>query len=467
MAQLPGDAEILIADDDRSVLESLRVILEAEGIERIHTAECGRGAWEILQRQAIDVALLDLMFEDLTGLEILQKAQAQGIGSEIILITGQGSIETAVEAMRRGAYDYLTKPVSSRDLVRIISHALERRALVRRTRALETQLATLSRYQDLIGKSAPMQQLFSTLAAVAPTDAAVLITGESGTGKELVARALHNESPRAQKPFVAVNCAALPAQILESELFGHVRGAFTGALRDRAGYFEQADGGTLFLDEITEMPFELQAKLLRVLESQRFRRVGGQKDLQVDVRILAATNQDPKSAVAEKRLREDLYYRLAVIEIELPPLRERREDIPLIAQAFVQQFSEAVGKPVKQISPAALQRLLDYHWPGNVRELRNAIERAVVLCTGETLLPEHLPLALQPQQVEAAARPIAAEDDLLLIPVGTPVAEMEKALILKTLKKAGNNKTRAAQILGISLKTLHNKLARYRNTHDM
>ncbi|MDQ7064806.1 MAG: sigma-54 dependent transcriptional regulator [candidate division KSB1 bacterium] len=454
---------ILIADDDASVRESLKIILQEQGNFDIVLAETGRHAWEQLQSRRIDVALLDLMFDDLSGLDILSLAQEQRLDTEIILITGRGTIETAVEAMRRGAFDYLTKPVDGQEIQRVLKHALEKRALVDRTRSLETQLAGLSRYEGLLGKSAAMQQLYRTLESVAPTDASVFITGESGTGKELVARAIHNKSRRVRGPFVAVNCAALPANILESELFGHVRGAFTGAIRDRTGYFEQADGGTLFLDEIAEMPIELQAKLLRVLETQSFRRVGGQKDTCVDVRIIAATNQPARAAIDERRLREDLYYRLAVIEIELPPLRQRREDIPIIAQAFLTTFAEAVNKPIRSISTPAMQRLLNYPWPGNVRELRNAIERAVILCHSEQIEPDDLPPALNPAGAPVPAPQPDGGDDLLVVPLGTPLADVEKQLILRTLKKWQNNKTHTARVLGISLKTLHNKLARYQN----
>ncbi len=452
---------ILIADDDPSVCEALEMILQEQGNYHIVTATSGREAWKKLQDHAIDVALLDLMFEDLSGLDILSRAQKNHLSTEIILITGKGSIETAVEAMRLGAFDYLTKPVDDQEIMRVLKHALEKRALVDRNRALETQLAGLSRYEGLLGKSPVMQQLYRTLDAVAPTDASVFITGESGTGKELTAQAIHNKSRRAQKPFVAVNCAALPANILESELFGHVRGAFTGAIRDRAGYFEQADGGTLFLDEITEMPIELQAKLLRVLETRAFRRVGGQKEMQVDVRIIAATNQPAAAAIEERRLREDLYYRLAVIEIELPPLRRRREDIPIMAQAFLKTFSEVLNKPVESISARAMQRLMEYTWPGNVRELRNAIERAVILCRSNQIELEDLPPSLQPDEKSVSAPAASDHDDFLMVPLGTPLAEVERQVILRTLQKWKNNKTHTARVLGISLKTLHNKLSRY------
>lgn len=453
-------ARVLIADDDPSVLSALETILEAEGGYQLVLVENGKTAFERLQEQSFDAALIDLSFEDMHGLEILLQAKKQGVETEIILITGRGSIGTAVEAMRRGAYDYLTKPVESRELLRILQHAVEKYRLQRSNRAMQQRLATLSSYEGLIGKSAAMQKVYELIEAAAPADISVLITGESGTGKELVARALHNQSKRQNGPFLAINCAALPATILETELFGHVKGAFTGAGRDKAGYFEQADGGTLFLDELADMPFDLQAKLLRVLETHSFRRVGGRKEITVDMRILAATNRNPEEAVASGRLRDDLYFRLAVMEINTPPLRERTEDIPLLAQDFLRRFSASSGKNITRIAEKTMHILMAHAWPGNVRELRNAIERAVVLCRGTEILPEHLPPRLARQQ--AAASPAPDGGEALHIPIGTPVAQAEKHLILRTLASCKNNKTRAAEILGVSLKTLHNKLGRYR-----
>lgn len=458
---MSAPTRVLIADDDESVLQGLSTILDAGGEYQIRTAASGRQAWELLRTGEIDVALVDLMFEDVNGIALLERVRAQGLDTEIILITGHGSIDTAVEAMRKGAYDYLTKPVEAREVQRVLAHAAEKLRLAREKRGLQQQLSFLSPFRDLIGKSRPMQEVFKTIRAVAPTDASVLITGESGTGKELVARAIHAESRRAHGPFIAINCAALPATILESELFGHVRGAFTGAHRDHTGVFEQAHGGTLLLDEITELPVELQAKLLRVLETRGFRRVGGQREIQVDVRVLAATNREPRRAIETNRLREDLYYRLAVMEIRLPALRERREDIPLLAMAFLQQVSETLRRTFSGFEPEALQALIQYPWPGNVRELRNAVERAAILAPGPSIRLQDLPETLRSS---VPALPVDADHDLI-IPVGTPVQEAERWLILKTLEACNNNKTRAARLLGISLKTLHNKLARYREGH--
>jgi len=462
MSQQKKPAHILIADDDESVLFALETILHEERYG-VTTVPSGREAWDQLRDNAYDIALVDLTLEDLDGLAILQQAHQQHLDVEIILITGHGSIDTAVQAMRMGAYDYLTKPVDGKELLRIIEHALERRNLLRENRSLQERLASLSRYEGLIGKSPQMQALYKTLDAVAPTGASVLIVGESGTGKELVARAIHSKSNRAEGPFLAINCAALPANILESELFGHEKGAFTGATRDKLGFFEQADGGTLFLDELAEMPYELQAKLLRVLETQSFRRVGGSREIQVDVRVLAATNANPEEAVRDKKLRDDLYFRLAVLEIETPPLRERPEDIPLMANEFLSRFAGAANKKLAGFADAAMDILMHHSWPGNVRELRNAIERAVILCQGNTITPSDLPARML-QQASRNQPPakVATEGDAVVAPIGTKVADMEKELILRTLEKLGNNKTRAAQVLGISLKTLHNKLGRYR-----
>lgn len=453
---------VLICDDDESVLDALETILTEKGDYAVTTTKTGQGGLTALQRGGFDVALIDLTLTDLDGLAILRQVRDQGVLTEIILVTGHGSIGTAVEAMRLGAYDYLTKPVDSKDLLRIVGHALERSRLVQTNLDLQKQLNSLTRYGDLIGKSSAMQELFRTIEAVAGSDASVLITGESGTGKELVAHAIHKGSERHKGPFVALNCAALPSNILESELFGHEKGAFTGAIKEKTGYFVQADGGTLFLDEITEMPYELQAKLLRALETQSFRPVGGSRDVSVDVRVLAATNRDPRDAVAEKKLREDVYYRLAVIEIELPALRARTEDIPLLAKDFLQRFAGAANKSISNFSPEAMQALLTYNWPGNVRELRNAIERAVILCRNDQVQLADLPARLRSDtSLSGAAAPGGEAAGVVAVSVGTTVAEMERLLILRTLESCNNNKTHAARMLGVSLKTLHNKLGRY------
>lgn len=466
MAKTQQGTRILIADDDLSVCVALETILEEENNYIPEIVHSGKEAEILLLSERFDVALIDLTLEDHNGLEILRTARQAELPTEIILVTGHGSIDTAVEAMRLGAYDYLTKPVDSKDLLRIVKHAVEKANLLEQNRTLQNQLKSLTRYQDLIGKSNVMQELFQTLEAVAGSDASVLITGESGTGKELVARAIHQRSERRDGPFIAVNCAALPGNILESELFGHEKGAFTGAIKDKAGYFEQADKGTLFLDELTEMPYDVQAKLLRALETQTFRRVGGTRDIKVDVRVLAASNRQVHEAVAEKQLREDVFYRLAVVEIDLPPLRERVEDIPLMASDFLRRFASANNKTIRRFTPEAMEVMLNYPWPGNVRELRNAIERAVILCKADEIqvndLPPRIRGAVESNNTSASGHAAAViPANLVAVPLGTTVEEMERQLILRTLEMQGNNKTRAAEVLGISLKTLHNKLNRY------
>lgn len=460
---MPGKAKarILIADDEVSVLLALETILGDKQKYTVETVDSGNKAYDLLRRKVFEVALVDLTLEDLDGLALLRKVRDDAIPTEIVLVTGHGSIDSAVEAMRLGAYDYLTKPVDRKDLLRVVGHALERARLVQKNRDLQNQLNTLTRYQNLIGKSQPMQHLFQTIEAAAASDASILLLGESGTGKELVAHAIHKRSERCNAPFIALNCAALPSNILESELFGHEKGAFTGAIKDKAGYFEQAHGGTLFLDELTEMPYEIQAKLLRALETHSFRRVGGTRDITVDVRVLAASNRDVQDAIQKRALREDVYYRLAVLEIELPPLRERTEDIPLLAGDFLQRFSRAAGKAISGFSAGAMKILLNHGWPGNVRELRNAIERAVILCRSDKIDVLDLPPRLQAGQGPAAIDPDSIPENVVAVPLGTTVAEMERRLILRTLEVNNNNKTRAAEVLGVSLKTLHNKLGRY------
>jgi DNA-binding NtrC family response regulator len=446
--------KILLVDDDPGVLTALQTLLEER--YTILTAESGTAAWQILQDEDAAVAVVDLALPDLNGIELLRRMRESDMATELIMVTGHGTIDSAVEAMRIGAYDYLTKPVDGSRLKQIIAKAIEKNALTVSNRALETQLRELTRYEELIGQSEPMREIYKLIEAVAKSDTTILITGESGTGKELVARAVHRRSNRSKNPFLAVNCSALPAEILENELFGHEKGAFTGALAEKPGCFEQADGGTIFFDEIGEMPYELQAKLLRVLEEKKFRRLGGRKEIAVDVRVISATNRDARRAVKEKALREDLFYRLAVIEIELPPLRERLGDLTLLAQDFLRRHVEKAGKKITGFSREALELLSRHPWPGNVRELRNVIERAVLLCAGRQIAASDLPKHLFDQDDAGEIR----------IPIGTTMDDAESRIILRTLAAQNNNKTRAAEVLGISLKTLHNKLARYRQQNE-
>ncbi|NUO78707.1 sigma-54-dependent Fis family transcriptional regulator [candidate division KSB1 bacterium] len=450
-SDLPNQLEkILIADDEPSVLLALKTLLgEAY---HLYTVESGEQAWRILQEEDIAVALLDLNLPEPDGLALLARIREHEMGVEVIMITGDVSITKAVEAMRLGAYDYLPKPVETERLEQMLAKAAEKHRLWISNRAMQRQLDELTRYEELLGQSEAMREVYRLIEAVAKSDTTVLITGASGTGKELVARAIHQRSNRRDQAFVAMNCSALPADILENELFGHEKGAFTGALTEKPGCFELADRGTLFFDEIGEMPFELQAKLLRALEERKFRRLGGRKEISVDVRIISATNRDVREAVREKTLREDLFYRLAVVEVELPPLRERLGDLALLVENFIKHYSEKSGKKITGIARAAFEILLRHTWPGNVRELRNVIERAVILCSGRQITPADLPKHLVKQE----------SSNELSISIGTTVEEAERQLILRTLEAHNNNKTHAAETLGISLKTLHNKLERFR-----
>jgi len=443
--------KILIADDEPSVLLALKTLLRED--YELFLTESGEKAWAILQAEEIDLALLDLHLPDLDGLALLTRMREHEMDAEVIMITGdKESVNEAVAAMRLGAYDYLTKPLDAERIEQVVAKAAEKHRLWISNRALRRQVEELTRYEELLGQSEAMREVYRLIEAVAKSDSTILITGESGTGKELVARAIHRRSARREQAFVAMNCSALPAEILENELFGHEKGAFTGALTEKPGCFELADNGTLFFDEIGEMPFELQSKLLRALEERKFRRLGGRKEISVDVRIISATNRDVRAAVREKTLREDLFYRLAVVEVELPPLRERLSDLSLLVENFIKHYSEKSGKKITGIARAAFEILLRHTWPGNVRELRNVIERAVILCVSRQITSADLPKYLLKQE----------SGNVLTLPLGTTVEEAERLLILRTLEAHNNNKTHAAETLGISLKTLHNKLERYR-----
>jgi DNA-binding NtrC family response regulator len=370
----------------------------------------------------------------------------------VVLLTGRGTIQTAVQAIKEGAYDFIEKPLEIPRLRIVLERALEKKETMREVQLLRRRIAALAPGTDMIGTGPSMQKVFELVNKVAPSNASVVIGGQSGTGKEVVARAIHNLSPRKDKPFVALNCSAIPATLIESELFGYERGAFTGADQRRMGNFELAHNGTLFLDEIGELPLELQAKFLRVLEDRRFRRLGGRAEVEVDVRVICATNRDLKEEIRRGRFREDLFFRLHVFTIMLPPLRERREDIPLLVHHFIEKFNAETGKRVQGLSPAALSTLQGYAWPGNIRELRNTLERAMILVDGDVIGEEHLPPDLQSSRPEAA---------MLRVPLGLPMDKVEKEYILASLQKNGGNKARTAEVLGISEKTLYNKLNRY------
>jgi DNA-binding NtrC family response regulator len=396
----------------------------------------------------------DLVMPRLGGLELLRALKDQLSDLAIVLLTAQGTVESAVQAIKEGAYDYLTKPVDPQRLRILLEKVVERQETLREVKVLRRQLRDQGSFGRIIGNSPGIRAVYRGIEQAAPTSASVLISGESGTGKELVAQTIHDLSPRAGFPYVGINCAAIPETLLESEIFGHEKGAFTGAQDRRLGCFELAHRGTLFLDEIAEMVPTIQVKLLRVLQERTFRRLGGRQEQSVDVRVIAATNLDPAEAVRKGKLRDDLYYRLNVFSIELPPLRQRREDVPLLVQSFLGEFNARNNKAVRALSPDAMRLLEQYSWPGNIRELRNVIERATILADGEFIEPRHLP----PTVVSTGETSVPT---VTLAP-GTTVDEAEKRLILLTLEHTRQNKTRAAEILGISLKTLHNKLNRLR-----
>ena len=442
---------ILVVDDEAAMREVLEMRLRKWGYE-VRLAETGAQALEMAAAEAPDAVISDVVLPDQSGLDLVGGLRRIDPERPVILITAYGTIDVAVEAMKQGALDFLTKPLDYDKLAATLEAAtgeIERRA---EARDLEARLAGRSGFMGMIGASPAMLQLYELLRVLAQNDASVLLTGESGTGKELAARSIHDLSRRVNGPFVAVNSAAIPEGLTESELLGHEKGAFTGAVGRRPGFFEQAHEGTLFLDEISEMPALLQVKLLRVLEDGRVRRVGGAKERQVDVRVLAATNLDPAEAIAGKRLRQDLYYRLNVFTVALPPLRERAEDVRLLAQHFIHRFNDKHGATVRGASPGVLERLGAFRWPGNVRELRNVVERAVILAREGWIERVHLPPYL---------RRAATSGGGITVPAGVTAAEAEKILILETLKRLDNNKSRAARELGLDVKTIRSKLKTY------
>jgi len=445
---------VLIVEDDPAARVGLEQLVKSWGF-LAEAASDGEEALEKVTSFRPAIVITDLVMPRMDGLTLLRTLQQQGADVTTLLLTAQGTVDTAVEAMKDGAYDYLTKPVDIQRLKILLDKIVERLETMREVKSLRRQLREHGTFGPLIGNSPEMRKIYQIVEQAAPTGASVLITGESGTGKELVAQTIHQLSPRAQHPFVAINCAAIPETLLESEIFGHEKGAFTGAADRRQGCFELADRGTLFLDEIGEMTATTQVKLLRVLQERKFRRLGGRNEQSVDVRVIAATNIDPAEAVKAGKLREDLYYRLNVFAFRLPPLRERKEDLPLLVQSFINEFNQRNQKNVVGVDHQAMRMLEHYAWPGNVRELRNVIERATILCAGQFIESKHLPPVL------AEEPPPEHQPQLALAP-GTTVEEAERRLILMTLEHTRDNKTRAAEILGISLKTLHNKLNKLR-----
>ncbi len=443
---------VLVVDDEEANRAALDRILQREGHEVLHAAD-GREALQVLRETPPDLMLTDLKMPGMSGLELMRAARTVDPDLEVIVMTAFGTVETAVEAMKEGAWDFVTKPLRRSDIVRAARKALEKRNLVTENRALRDELAR-AYPEDVIGRSAPMRRILEEARQVADSVASIFIAGESGTGKGMLARYIHKASPRRDKRLVTVNCAALPETLLESELFGHEAGSFTGAQGKREGRFDLARGGTLFLDEVTEMSPQVQVKLLRVLQDGEYERVGGTRTLQADVRVIAATNRDPEKAIADGALRADLFYRLNVIRIDLPPLRERREDVPLLAQHFLSIYAQRNRRAVQAISPEAVQALQAWDWPGNVRELENAIERAVVLTRDEVMGLESLPPAIRQR---------SAAPGSLTFAVGTPLKTVERAMIEATMDSVDGDKALAAQLLGITARTIYRREAEWRD----
>jgi DNA-binding NtrC family response regulator len=464
---MQNPVKVLIVEDEPHALMGLAELISGWGY-RTETARDGIEGWEKVLAWEPAIVVTDLKMPRLDGLQLLAKMSEESStingNVAVVLLTAQGSIQVAVDAMKLGAYDFLQKPVDAARLRTILANATRQRDTAIELEVARRRLRETGVLGSMVGTSRAMQDIFALIEQIAPSNVSVLITGESGTGKELVARTLHDLSPRKPRPFVAVNCAAIPETLIESELFGHEKGSFTGAVERRAGCFELATGGTLLLDELGEMPAATQAKLLRVLEERKLRRIGGRTEQDVDVRVLAATNRDPAEAIARGELRSDLFYRLNVFHIDLPPLREHLDDLPAMAEAMIGEMNQKHGKKVSGVGQSILDRMMTYDWPGNARELRNTIERAVVLCPdGAPLDAAHLPPAFGKAQSQSAP---VFDANIVAVRVGTTVDEAERLLILRTLESTGQNKTRAAEILGVSLKTLHNKLKEYNHSRE-
>lgn len=440
--------KILVVDDEAAMREVLEMRLQEWGFEVCLAAD-GREGEQLAESFDPDLVISDVVMPQVSGMELLRLLKAGDPHRPIILVTAQASIDLAVDAMKQGAQDFVTKPIDYGKLKMILDQTEKEVDLRRESRRLVSQLQHGAGFGDFIGTSKLMREVYELIASISRSDAFAIITGESGTGKELAARTIHDLSQRSKGPFIAINAAAIPENLMESEIFGHERGSFTGATGVRTGCFELANRGTLFLDEIAEMPLALQPKLLRVLEDQRVRRVGGSQEFLVDVRVLAATNRDPRAAVENGRLREDLFYRLNVFTVALPPLRDHKTDIPLLVQAFISEFNTKHKLQVESCKNEALELLKAYAWPGNIRELRNIMERAVILAKGPWIEPSHLPAYVQSSPVK------------IVLPAGVTAAEAEKELILRTLRQTGNNKAEAARQLGLDVKTIRNKLKTY------
>lgn len=443
---------ILVVEDEKAARQALVTGLSTEGHHVLDASDGEKGLRMAIEGD-IDVVVSDMKMPAMSGIELLEKLKKEKPAVEVIMVTAFGTVETAVEAMKKGAYDFIQKPIDLNETRELVKKALEKRELVRENIALKEQLRDKYKFDNIIGNSPKISEIFQVISQVAPTQATVLVTGESGTGKELIANAIHYNSPRANKPFVKVNCSSLSETLLESELFGHEKGSFTGAVSQRKGRFEIADGGTIFLDEIGTLSPTVQVKLLRVLQEKEFERVGGNKSIKVDVRLVVATNTDLKQLVEEGKFREDLYYRVHVVKIDVPPLRERREDIPLLIDHFVRKYSRKNDRNISGIAEDTMAVLKAYDYPGNVRELENIIENAVVLAQSDKLTTGQLPQGLQTY---------VGSPETISIPIGTTLKDIEKEIIKATLVKTGNNKTRTAGILGIGVRTLHRKMEEYR-----
>jgi DNA-binding NtrC family response regulator len=452
-----ANAKILIADDEAAITTGLSAILADEGYV-VDVVGDGQKALERLSEDGYGVALADLKMPKLDGLSLLRELQQRKIPTECIIITGQATVDSAVQAMQQGAYDYIEKPLNADKLNRLkalIPKALEKFNVQQKNRELTSRLEGLTHYGELTGQSESMRGVYQIIDAVAPSNASVLILGESGTGKELVARALHSKSERAKGPFFALNCAALPKEILENELFGHEKGAFTGSTNEKPGAFEMSSGGTIFLDEVAEMSPDIQVKLLRALETRQVRRLGGRKEITVDIRIVAATNKELQRAIADNELREDLYYRLAVVEISLPPLRERMDDIQLLANEFLARYAGQNGKQLTDFETSAWDWILGYHWPGNVRELKNAVERAVIMSRGPKItladiMPRHL-------------RGVSTVPASVTIPVGATMSDARRQLVLRTFASTAGDVERTAKMLGVSVEDVRRDMQSFVN----
>ena len=450
-----ANTKVLIVDDEGGMRHMLSVLLEREGYQ-IDTAQNGREGLDKVRHNDYDLVLCDIRMPEMDGLTFLESTKSLNKQLPVIMMSAFGNVDTAIEAMKTGAYDYVSKPFKAEEILIRLQRLTDQETLMFENQSLKRVLHQEPSFSNIIARSPRMLDIFDTIRKIADYKTTVLITGESGSGKELIARAIHFNSPRSNKPFIAINCSAIPETLLESELFGYVKGSFTGANKDKKGLFEEASGGTLFLDEVGDLPLSLQVKLLRAIQEEEIRRVGDTKTMKIDVRLITATLKNLGEEIKKGGFREDLYYRLNVLPIHLPPLRERKEDIPLLADTFLSRFSKEMDKKVKKLSPEALQALTDYSWPGNVRELENTIERAMVLETEEELRPESLPDSVRNVEVNPAIRAAASE-----LSIKKMMVIMEQELIKKALEKTGGNRTWAAKLLEISHRALLYKIKRY------